>query len=102
MRFFVIFKKQDSADEAESGIVSMKDTIELSSEPHERRPNSWTETAIQNDMDESHAFGTFRPTPLSNRERLLLRRQALKMRKRPVLAIGNHYQLCLLLTFFFV
>lgn len=30
---------------------------------------------------------------LSNRERLLLRKQALKMKKRPVLAIGNFYAL---------
>lgn len=32
--------------------------------------------------------------PLSNRERLVLRKQALKMRKRPVLAVGNLYSCC--------
>lgn len=38
---------------------------------------------------------------LSNKERLLLRRQALKMKKRPVLAVGNscfhpfHCEFCL-------
>lgn len=31
----------------------------------------------------------FKASPLSNRERLILRKQALKMRKRPVLAVGN-------------
>lgn len=31
----------------------------------------------------------FKAAPLSNRERLMLRKQALKMRKRPVLAVGN-------------
>ena len=31
----------------------------------------------------------FRSAHLSNKERLLLRKQALKMKKRPVLAIGN-------------
>lgn len=30
-----------------------------------------------------------RPVHLSNSERLLLRKQALKMKKRPVLAVGN-------------
>ncbi|KAK1297410.1 hypothetical protein QJS10_CPB15g01781 [Acorus calamus] len=32
---------------------------------------------------------SFRVPPLSNRERLMLRKQALKMRKRPVLAVGR-------------
>lgn len=32
----------------------------------------------------------FRAAPLSNRERLMLRKQALKMRKRPVLAVGRN------------
>lgn len=32
----------------------------------------------------------FRTAPLSNRERLMLRKQALKMKKRPVLAIGRN------------
>lgn len=31
----------------------------------------------------------FRAAGLSNRERLLLRKQALGMKKRPVLAVGN-------------
>lgn len=31
----------------------------------------------------------FRAAPLSNKERLLLRKQALKMKRRPVLAVGN-------------
>ena len=30
-----------------------------------------------------------RPALLSNKERMLLRKQALKMKKRPVLAVGN-------------
>ncbi|KAH0465591.1 hypothetical protein IEQ34_005694 [Dendrobium chrysotoxum] len=38
---------------------------------------------------ESDVESTFRSSPLSNRERLLLRKQALKMRKRPVLAVGT-------------
>ncbi|KAH7688661.1 Poly(A)-specific exoribonuclease PARN protein [Dioscorea alata] len=32
----------------------------------------------------------FKAAPLSNRERLMLRKQALKMRKRPVLAVGRN------------
>ncbi|KAJ0985467.1 hypothetical protein J5N97_003823 [Dioscorea zingiberensis] len=32
----------------------------------------------------------FKAAPLSNRERLILRKQALKMRKRPVLAVGRN------------
>ncbi|KAK8935848.1 hypothetical protein KSP39_PZI013511 [Platanthera zijinensis] len=38
---------------------------------------------------ESDVKVNFRPVPLSNRERLLLRKQALKMRKRPVLSVGR-------------
>ncbi|XP_031492781.1 CRM-domain containing factor CFM2, chloroplastic isoform X2 [Nymphaea colorata] len=40
-----------------------------------------------NDLD---ARNIFRAAPLSNKERLLLRRQALLMKKRPVLAIGRN------------
>ena len=32
-----------------------------------------------------------RAAPLSNKERLLLRKQALRMKKRPVIAVGNFY-----------
>ncbi|XP_028554758.1 CRM-domain containing factor CFM2, chloroplastic isoform X2 [Dendrobium catenatum] len=39
---------------------------------------------------ESDVESIFRSSPLSNRERLLLRKQALKMRKRPVLAVGRN------------
>ncbi|KAK8955856.1 hypothetical protein KSP40_PGU016402 [Platanthera guangdongensis] len=38
---------------------------------------------------ESDVEVNFRPAPLSNRERLLLRKQALKMRKHPVLSVGR-------------
>lgn len=39
--------------------------------------------------EESDVEVPFRASPLSNRERLVLRKQALKMRKRPVIAVGN-------------
>lgn len=32
----------------------------------------------------------FKPSPLTNKERLVLRKQALMMRKRPVLSVGTH------------
>ncbi|XP_078165845.1 CRM family member 2 isoform X2 [Carex rostrata] len=32
----------------------------------------------------------FKPSPLTNKERLVLRKQALKMQKRPVLSVGRH------------
>lgn len=41
--------------------------------------------------EESDVEVPFRASPLSNRERLVLRKQALKMRKRPVIAVGNSY-----------
>ena len=44
-------------------------------------------STVMNKMS-SNEF-TSRSLYLSNRERLLLRKQALKMRKRPVLAVGN-------------
>jgi len=37
---------------------------------------------------ESDPLLPLRATPLSNKERLVLRKQALKMKKRPVLSIG--------------
>lgn len=36
----------------------------------------------------------FRSVNLSNKERLLLRKQALQMKKRPVLAVGNLMSYC--------
>lgn len=45
------------------------------------------EDNLEHDSDLENSF---RAAPLSNRERLLLRQQALKMRKRPVLAVGNN------------
>ncbi|XP_073117745.1 CRM-domain containing factor CFM2, chloroplastic isoform X2 [Elaeis guineensis] len=39
---------------------------------------------------ESSVEMPFKASPLSNRERLILRKQALKMRKRPVLAVGRN------------
>ncbi|XP_020110638.1 CRM-domain containing factor CFM2, chloroplastic isoform X1 [Ananas comosus] len=40
--------------------------------------------------EESDVEVPFRASPLSNRERLVLRKQALKMRKRPVIAVGRN------------
>lgn len=40
--------------------------------------------------DDSEVENHFKAAPLSNRERLILRKQALKMRNRPVLAVGNY------------
>lgn len=42
-------------------------------------------------VEDSHYEVPFKAAPLSNRERLILRKQALKMKKRPVLAVGNPY-----------
>ncbi|KAK9104680.1 hypothetical protein Scep_021524 [Stephania cephalantha] len=41
------------------------------------------------DEMQNHSAVTKKPVALSNRDRLLLRRQALKMKKRPVLAVGK-------------
>lgn len=40
---------------------------------------------------ESDVEVPFKAAPLSNQERLILRKQALKMKKRPVLAVGNPF-----------
>lgn len=40
-------------------------------------------------VKEAYVEVPFKAAPLSNRERLVLRKQALKMKKRPVLAVGN-------------
>lgn len=44
------------------------------------------EDKLKHDSDLDNSF---RAAPLSNHERLILRKQALKMRKRPVLAVGR-------------
>ncbi|XP_072972731.1 CRM-domain containing factor CFM2, chloroplastic isoform X2 [Typha angustifolia] len=50
------------------------------------RPTVYEEKMVE----ESDNEVPFRAAPLSNRERLLLRKQALKMRKRPVIAVGRN------------
>lgn len=40
-------------------------------------------------VKEAYVEVPFKAAPISNRERLVLRKQALKMKKRPVLAVGN-------------
>lgn len=46
---------------------------------------------VQRPVDTRSNEMPFRAAPLSNRERLLLRKQALRMKKRPVIAVGNFY-----------
>ncbi|RRT52031.1 hypothetical protein B296_00050734 [Ensete ventricosum] len=41
-------------------------------------------------VKEAYVEVPFKAAPLSNRERLILRKQALKMKKRPVLAVGRN------------
>ncbi|WOL06537.1 hypothetical protein Cni_G15271 [Canna indica] len=47
------------------------------------------DSPIDKTLMESCVEVPFRATPLSNRERLILRKQALKMKTRPVLAVGR-------------
>lgn len=51
-----------------------------------------TDSVVHGDQleEESTVEISFKASPLSNRERLILRKQALKMRKRPVLAVGRN------------
>lgn len=46
-------------------------------------------SSLESREQESEVESSFTPASLSNRERLLLRKQALKMRKRPVLSVGR-------------
>jgi hypothetical protein len=51
---------------------------------------SGTSSREENHFDEAGIDEIlFKPPALSNKERLILRKQALKMRKRPVLAVGT-------------
>ncbi|OVA16249.1 RNA-binding [Macleaya cordata] len=66
--------------------ASDQEPMEPSTVLGENEPNS----SVQRDEIEKGYDGVpSRAEPLSNRERLILRKQALKMKKRPVLAIGR-------------
>lgn len=51
------------------------------------------ESSIDKSMGKGSSGTPFRARRLSNRERLLLRKQALKLKRLPVLAIGNTFVL---------
>ena len=57
--------------------------------PSIESPKSRMELPVQSTAENISTGVPFRTAQLSNRERLLLRKQALKMKKRPVLAVGN-------------
>lgn len=66
-------------------IVNHEETMESSvkSSKNEFKP------PVQRPVDTRSNEMPFRAAPLSNRERLLLRKQALRMKKRPVIAVGR-------------
>ncbi|PIA40346.1 hypothetical protein AQUCO_02500202v1 [Aquilegia coerulea] len=73
----------DSAGEC----VSRNELIESSLEIEQEKPGP----AVDRDVKfGSNVVVPFKAAPLSNRDRLLLRKQALNMRKRPVIAIGRN------------
>ncbi|XP_068642993.1 CRM-domain containing factor CFM2, chloroplastic [Aristolochia californica] len=53
-------------------------------------PNDKVEFYVEQQRDEPDVEMPFQAPPLSNKERLLLRKQALKIKKYPVLAIGRN------------
>ncbi|XP_026381759.1 CRM-domain containing factor CFM2, chloroplastic-like isoform X2 [Papaver somniferum] len=72
-------------DKAE-GYASEPESVESSVEPRKNQ----LESSVQGDKEQRGSKGVrFRAQPLSNRERLILRKQALTMKRRPVLAIGR-------------
>ncbi|KAH7532560.1 hypothetical protein FEM48_Zijuj04G0033300 [Ziziphus jujuba var. spinosa] len=64
--------------------VSNNETMESSSKSNKNDSEQSVPSPVENGLSMSS-----RATRLSNKERLLLRRQALKMKKRPVLAVGK-------------
>lgn len=64
--------------------VSNNETMESSSKSNKNDSEQSVPSRIENGLSMSS-----RAIQLSNKERLLLRKQALKMKKRPVLAVGN-------------
>ncbi|KAF5191132.1 Crm-domain containing factor cfm2 protein [Thalictrum thalictroides] len=77
----------NSATDRVGECVSGNELIELSLEIEKEKPGP----AVDRDVKKgSNVVVPFKATPLSNRDRLLLRKQALKMRKRPVIAIGRN------------
>ncbi|XP_077214866.1 CRM family member 2 isoform X2 [Tasmannia lanceolata] len=68
--------------------ISTNELRQSSDESVENKPES---SVRKDDMEGGSDVGVpFRAAPLSNRDRLILRKQALKMKKRPVLAIGRN------------
>ncbi|KAG0479978.1 hypothetical protein HPP92_010836 [Vanilla planifolia] len=54
------------------------------------RQSIFCSSSLEKKPDHESVVGApFRPAPLSNKERLLLRKQALRMSKRPVLSVGK-------------
>ena len=88
---YLILQQQEQVSESATSSLSKfsdEDEAELSF----GTAQSEQDPSVHEDMlkDCADLENPFRASPLSNRERLTLRKQALKMRKLPVLAIGNN------------
>lgn len=77
--------------EDETGLVPSIDTkLDVcDKDPSAESQNNGTELTGQDNMGNTLSGVPYRAARLSNRDRLLLRKQALKMKKRPVLAVGR-------------
>ena len=88
---YLILQKQEQVSESAVSSLS-KFSDEEEAELSFGAAQSELDPFVHEDMlkDCSDLENPFRASPLSNRERLILRKQALKMKKRPVLAVGNN------------
>ncbi|XP_042501882.1 CRM-domain containing factor CFM2, chloroplastic isoform X2 [Macadamia integrifolia] len=75
---------------------SANDNISIHSSDNEMKKSSVEcarnniRLSVQRGEEKRDGEGFFRAAPLSNKDRLLLRKQALKMKRRPVLAVGRN------------
>lgn len=86
----VALKDGDKCSDSRVAVTSSM-VVEDKFAKHSYEVTSEALTVDENELAKESYDVPFKAAPLSNRERLILRKQALKMKKRPVLAVGNLY-----------
>lgn len=84
----VALKDGDKCSDSRVAVTSSM-VVEDKFAKHSYEVTSEALTVDENELAKESYDVPFKAAPLSNRERLILRKQALKMKKRPVLAVGR-------------
>ncbi|KAG6507864.1 hypothetical protein ZIOFF_033217 [Zingiber officinale] len=86
----VALKDGDKCSDSKVAVTSSMVVEEDEFAKHSYEVPSEASTVDENELSKESYDVPFKAAPLSNRERLILRKQALRMKKRPVLAVGRN------------